>query len=489
MADSVVFADNPAEACPGEILIPFVRPQDVADIIIMSVLIYQLYSWFKNTKALQIVLGLGFLALLYMVTRTLGLFMTSWILQELGTVVFVVIIVIFQVEIRQALYRFSLLRNFFGRQESLQQLDLMELSTTLFGLGAERTGALIAFQRREPLDEYLHHGVPLDGIVSGQLIGSIFKNGTPLHDGAVVIRDGRIALASCHLPLSLNHDLPRNLGTRHRAGIGLSERSDAVVVMVSEERGEVSLALSGSLETFDSQEQLSGRLNELLVAGAPPVEKLSMRERLRRNFWPKLITVALVFVCWLVITVKQGGIVTVTVPIKFHNLPDEVVLVKSVPEEVEVQLNVFSSLIPSPKQLDIVADINLAKLKEGSSTLPIRTDDFNLPLGVVVTSVNPSTVRVTADHKVRKLIHVKVKTVGRLPGKQRLRRLVAEPDTVLVEGPAGVISQLEEVQTEVVDLSGVHRDDVIEKPVQRPASMVRILYDGQVKVLVITVEN
>ncbi len=455
----------------------------------MSVLIYQLFSWFKNTKALQIVLGLGFLALLYIATRTLGLFMTSWILQELGTVVFVVIIVIFQVEIRQALYRFSLLRNFFGRQETLQQIDLMELSTTLFALGAARTGALIAFQRREPLDEYLHHGVPLDGIVSGQLVGSIFKNGTPLHDGAVVIRDGRIAQASCHLPLSLNPDLPRNLGTRHRAGIGLSERSDAVVVMVSEERGEVSLALSGQLETFESQEQLSGRLNELLAAMAPPVEKLSNKDRVLRNFWPKLITVAIVIVCWLVITVKQGGIVTVTVPIKFHNLPDEVVLVKSVPEEVEVQLNVFSSLIPSPKQLDIVADINLTKLKEGTSTLPIRTDDFNLPLGVVVTSVNPSTVRVTADLKVRKPVRVKVKTIGRLPGNQRLRRLVVEPDTVLVEGPAGVIGQLEEVQTEVLDLSGLRRDDVVEKPVQRPASMVRILYDGQVKVRVITTEK
>src|SRR5512138_342880 len=127
----------------------------------MSFLVYQLYSWFKNTRALQVVIGLGFLGVLYVVTKNLGLFMTSWILQELGTVLFVLLIVIFQSEIRQALYRFSLLRNFFDRQGSTIQLDLMDLSRTIFELARERTGALIVFQRRELLDEYLLHGIPL----------------------------------------------------------------------------------------------------------------------------------------------------------------------------------------------------------------------------------------------------------------------------------------------------------------------------------------
>nr|WP_082002750.1 diadenylate cyclase CdaA [Geobacter sp. OR-1] len=470
-------------------MLPYLRPQDIADIIIMSVLVYQLYSWFKNTKALQVVLGLAFLVILYVVTRALGLFMTSWILQELGTVVFVVIIVIFQVEIRQALYRFSLLRNFFGRQENLQQLDFMDISTALFALAAERTGALVVFQRREPLDEYLHHGVPLDSVASGQLIGTIFMNGTPLHDGAVLIKDGRVAQASCHLPLSLNTELPRNLGTRHRAGIGLTERSDAVAVMVSEERGEVTLAISGEIERVNSPETLSERLNALLSAAAPVVEPETIKARLLKNFWPKVVTVGLVLVCWLIITVKQGGIVSVTVPIKFHNLPDDVVLMKNVPEDVEVQLNVFSSLIPSPRQLDIVADINLAKLREGISVLPIRTDDFKLPLGVVVTSVKPSSVRVHADRKVRKELRVKVKSIGRLAGSMHLRRIIAEPGSVTVEGPASVLSRLTDVETEPLDLAAIRRNEVVEKPLQRPAPMVGVLHEGQVKLRVITTEK
>lgn len=452
----------------------------------MSILVYQLYSWFKNTKALQVVLGLAFLAILYMVTRSLGLFMTSWILQELGTVVFVVIIVIFQVEIRHALYRISLLRNFFDKQGDIQQIDLMDLSSTVFALAEKRTGAIIVFQRREPMAEYLHHGVPLDSIVSGQLLGSIFMNGTPLHDGAVVVKDGRITQAACHLPLSHNPDLPRYLGTRHRAGIGLTERCDAVVIMVSEERGDVTYAANGGFEQIISPEMLSEKLNGALSTTSPSLEIESVRARILKNFWPKLVTVGIVLICWLIITVKQGGIVSINAPIKFHNLPDDIVLLKNIPEDVEVQLNVFSSLIPSPKQLDIVADINLAKLKEGASTLPIRTDDFKLPLGVVITSIKPSTVRVHADRKISKSLRVKVRSTGRLPRNVALRKIVADPPAVIMEGPASVLEHLDEVDTEVVDLSTLHGEDFIEKPLQRPAPMVRPINETQIKVRLVT---
>jgi YbbR domain-containing protein len=259
--------------------------------------------------------------------------------------------------------------------------------------------------------------------------------------------------------------------------------------MVSEERGEVTLAISGEIEKVDSPELLSERLTELLSAATAAVEKETIRDRLLRNFWPKMVTVGVVLVCWLIITVKQGGIVSVTVPIKFHNLPDDVVLLKSVPEDVEVQLNVFSSLIPSPRQLDIVADINLAKLREGASTLPIRTDDFKLPLGVVITSVKPSSVRIHADRKVRKELRVKVKVVGHLQSKARVRRLMVEPEKVTVEGPSSALGHLEDVETEVVDLSTLNGNEVVEKQLQRPAPMVSVLHEGQVKVRVITMER
>lgn len=467
-------------------MFPYIRPQDIADIIIMSFLVYQLYSWFKNTKALQVVIGLGSLGLLYIVTKNLGLFMTSWILQELGTVLFVLLIVIFQAEIRQALYRFSLLRNLFGRQGSGLQLDLMELANTVFDLAANRTGAIIVFQCSEPIDEYLLHGVPLDGLVSAQLIGSIFRDGTPLHDGAIVIRDGRITQASCHLPLSANTELPQNYGTRHRAGLGLTERSDAAVVIVSEERGEVSLALAGELEKIGTPEQLSERLHTILAPPRQEEVKVSLQRRVFSNLWPKLITILLVVVSWLIISAKQGGIITVTAPIKFHNLPDDIALIKTTPEEVEVQVKVFSSLIPMPKQLDIVADVDLARIKEGTSQVSIKNDDFQLPLGVVVTGVNPSVVKVTTERKVRKVLRVRVKTVGRLPGRQRLQKLKVEPAEVTAEGPEHLLAQFDSVVTEDLDLSAIHQSTVVEKGVLSPASPIKVLRKEPVMVRVVT---
>jgi diadenylate cyclase len=463
-------------------LFPYIRPQDIADILIMSYLVYQLYSWFKNTKALQVVIGLGSLGILYVVTKNLGLFMTSWILQELGTVLLVLLIVIFQTEIRQALYRFSLLRNLFGRQGTNTQLDLMELASTIFALAAEKTGAIIVFQRTEPLDEYLLHGVPLDSLVSAQLIGTIFRDGTPLHDGAVVIKEGRVTQASCHLPLSGNAELQQFYGTRHRAGLGLTERSDAVVVIVSEERGEVSLALAGELRKIDTPEQLSERLHLLLAPPAPEVTKISVQRRLFRNLWPKLTTLLLVSVCWLIITAKQGGIVTVNAPINFHNLPNEFVLVNSSPEEVEVQLKAVSGLIPSPKQLDIAADVNLARARDGVNQLAIKNDDFQLPLGVKVAGIKPSIVKVTLEKKVRKTLRIKVKTSGRLPGNQSLRKIRVEPATVIAEGPEHTIAQLDSVETEEVDLATMQRSTVLEKRLLAPAPQVKILRDEAVRV-------
>ncbi len=467
-------------------MVPIIRWQDIADIVIMSFLAYQLYSWFKHTRAMQVLIGMAFLVGVYFVTKNLGLFMTSWILQELGTVLFVLIIVIFQAEIRQALYRFSLLRNFFGRQEGGGEIDLADLSRTVFALARERTGAIIVFQRQEALDDYLLHGVRLDSLPSGQLLGSIFLDGTPLHDGAVVIKDGRITQASCHLPLSAKTELPRHFGTRHRAGIGLSERSDAAVVIVSEERGEVGLALGGEIERIGSAEELADRLRTLLYPQRHEKVRTPLRQLLFRNLVPKIVTVLAVVASWLIITTKEGEIFTVAVPIKFHNLPADAVLVKSTPEEVEVQLKVFSSLIPSPKQLDISADLDLSNAREGVNNLAIHEGEMKLPLGVVVSNVNPSVVKVTLARKMRKPLRVRARIVGELPGRLRLQKIRVEPGEVLVEGPERLVAQHDTIRTEEIDLGSIRGSAVVEAKLVPPSPQLRVLREEPVKVRIVT---
>jgi hypothetical protein len=269
-------------------------------------------------------------------------------------------------------------------------------------LAAQRIGALVVFQREELLDECILHGVPLDAMVSGQLITSIFLPDSPLHDGAVLIKDGRVALASCHLPLSVSADVPQHLGTRHRAGLGLSERTDAAIVIVSEERGKVSLSLAGELLAVATQAELHGRLTSLLLPLSQEAQRVTLRSRLFSNLWPKVAILLLVIVSWLLITFRQGEILTVTAPIKFHNLPETLTMTRSFPEEVDLQLKAYSNLIASPKSLDVVVDIDLSKAKEGGNSFQVRKEDIKLPPGVVVANIERSTVRVTAERKARK---------------------------------------------------------------------------------------
>ena len=462
------------------------RIQDIADIIIMTFLLYQLYSWFRKTRALQVVIGLGSLVILYVFTKNLGLFMTSWILQELGTVIFVLIIVVFQSEIRQALYRFSLMRNFFGSNAPTLPLNLPELAATIFSLASSRTGALIVFERQEKIDDQLLHGVQLDSLVSGQLISSIFEEGLPLHDGAVIIRNGRISEASCHLPLSASVELPQHLGTRHRAAIGMTERSDAIVVVVSEERGVVSLVSGGELVEVRTPEMLVSMLKEKLEVFAPKVAGFSFRQRLFNNFIPKVVTLLIVLATWLVINAREGGLQTVTAPVKFHGLPENLVLKADAPEDVEVQLKVLSTIPGKTGRLEVAADLDLSGVREGVNSITLDSRAFQLPLGVSIVRVTPSALKVVAEKKVYRELPVHLRKTGRLQRGVQLRSISLEPPTVTVNGPASELTRIRQIETEPLDLSSLRRSQSMEIKLVQPSPQVQVSSKGPVRVNIST---
>ena len=461
---------------------PNIRLQDIIDILIISVLVYQLYRWFRSTRALQVVIGLFFLGCLYLITKALGLFMTSWILQELGTVLFVLIIVVFQAEIRQALYRVSLLRHAIGRQAQEPQLDIRELADAVFALAESRTGALLVLERREKIEDSLQHGVLLDAAFSAQLLLTIFRDGTPLHDGAVVVAAGRIVRASCHLPLAVQSELPKGIGTRHRAALGLSERTDALVIVVSEERGAVSLAIGQELRKIESTAELSVALSTLLAQHGELVAEANNGKGWLRDLRTKAAVFLAVMFVWLVISVKQGEIITVTAPVRFKNLPEKLSLQKSFPEELDVQLKVLSSLIPSPKQLDLSAEIDLANVHEGVNQVALRNEDIRLPVGLKITQIRPTVVKVTVAKKVRRQLPVRVVTHGSLPGRLHLKRQVVEPSVVTVEGPEQVLNQLEGLQVEDIDLTSVRQSMTVERALVLPSSQIKPLGVAAVKV-------
>ncbi len=458
------------------------RIQDIADILIMTVLVYQLYIWFRKTRALQVVLGLASVALMYILTKNLGLFMTSWILQELGTVIFILIIVVFQGEIRQALYRFSLLRNFFNRSEESASLDIQKLSNAVFAFADTQTGALIVIERQEKLDDHLIHGVPLDCLVSSQLISSIFENSSPLHDGAVIIRSGRISEASSHLPLSVSIDLPQHLGTRHRAALGLSERTDAIVIVVSEESGAVSVASAGELLIVGSSEELIFILESYLITQSTKTGNVSIKDRFFKNLIPKFVTLMLVIVCWLLINAKQGGIQSVNAQVKFHNLPESLILKNDLPGEIEVQLKVLSTVFSSSKKMEISADFDLEKIHEGVNSIPVDSKTFQLPLGVSVAKVTPSVLKIIAEKKSFRDLPVILKKTGHLPNSLKLRSISIEPMRVRVIGSESALNQVSQIYTEPLDFSSIRKSQRYEVKLTSPSPQVQLKPEETVSV-------
>lgn len=248
---------------------------DVIDIALVAVLVYELLLLIRGTRAVQMALSGGFLIGLFFLSEWLQLETVNWLIRNLAAYVVVAIIVLFQSDIRRALAHFGRAPFFryFERATSTDE-TLEELVTAATTLSARRIGAIIVVERQIGLRNYIEGGIPLDATVTYDLMATIFQPGSPLHDGATIVQGDRVAAAACFLPLSVNPRVSRELGTRHRAAIGLTEENDAVAIVVSEETGIISLAIAGDLERGLTADALRIRLRALLG---------SRRGRLRRT--------------------------------------------------------------------------------------------------------------------------------------------------------------------------------------------------------------
>jgi diadenylate cyclase len=246
---------------------PTVNWWDLLDIAIVSFLIYELLLLIRGTRALQMALGGGFLIALFFVSRWFQLETVNWMIRNLAAYVVFAIIVLFQADIRRALAHFGRAPFFrYLQRASSADETIEELVVATTTLATRRIGAIIVMERQIGLRNYIEGGIPLDALITYDLLATIFQPGSPLHDGAVIVQGDRIAAAACFLPLSVSPRVSRDLGTRHRAALGLTEENDAIAVVVSEETGSVSLALDGELERGLSADALHIRLRSLLGA-------------------------------------------------------------------------------------------------------------------------------------------------------------------------------------------------------------------------------
>ncbi len=256
------------------------------DILIIAILIYYLLKLLRGTRAVQMLVAIGLLMLFYRGARWARLEMVEWLLTTMLPYLAITLIILFQPEIRRALSRFGRnlsLMKFTSRNPKDSHDDIV-MAAEYFS--QNRIGSLMVVERQAGLRTYIESGIPLDAKLSYDLLLSIFRPGSPLHDGAVIVEGSRVAAAGCFLPLSLNPLISKQLGTRHRAGIGITEDSDAVVVLVSEETGSISLASGGAIDTNLTPEELGDRLNEMFsrrrVTSVLPAALMNVRTPVRK---------------------------------------------------------------------------------------------------------------------------------------------------------------------------------------------------------------
>jgi diadenylate cyclase len=369
------------------------RFQDVLDILFLTVLVYHLYLWLWGTKAFKALVGLLALGIVFSLARFWGLFLTTWVFQILWQVLIVLIIILFQSEIRQVLERVNPLQ-MLGLRSFPKSADwIPNFVNTVFSLARQKIGALIIFERTDLVGELITGGTPLEGEPASEILLSILQKASPLHDGALLIQRGRIVRAACYLPLSSAEGLPKEWGTRHRAALGLSERCDAWVLVVSEERGEISLAQDGEIIPVTNREELSKIVQKAIVPAT--VSGITWRERVRDLMvrrWPlKTGTLGLVCVFWLLLAGQQNFEVTLKVPLEISNIPENAEIIDPLNPEVEITVRGLRKDASTLNNRNVHAEMDLATARFGNRIFRITRNQIVLPNDRInVVNIEPS---------------------------------------------------------------------------------------------------
>jgi uncharacterized protein (TIGR00159 family) len=382
---------------------------DIVDILVVGILLYTAMSWLKQTRAAFVMRGMFFLAVIYLIARQFDLQLTAWIFQGFFAIFLIVVVVIFQEELRQIFERVALWRWRAGGNPAVQSETTRILVKTVADMAKGRIGALIVVCGNDPLARHIVGGIPLDGRLSEPLLKSIFDPHSPGHDGAVIVEQDRISRFAAHLPLSKDMAQLAYVGTRHSAALGLAELTDALCIVVSEERGTISVARDGKLREVTNPQELVGLLEKFFAEKYPVYEQQRAPVRfLRENWQGKMVALALAIGFWYVfVPGSKVMAVTYKVPVQIQNLPPEYELEAVQPTEVEAT---FSGprrafYFFRPKRLKVTVDASAAG--NGRRTFTISEQNIRHPVELSLEEVKPATLKISIrrlareDDKVR----------------------------------------------------------------------------------------
>jgi diadenylate cyclase len=373
------------------------RPSDAVDILLMSVILYSVLLWFKETASRRVLIGVSLMLIIYFSARAFDMYLTSLVFHTGFAVLVIVMIVVFQEDLRRMFERvaaWAAIRRHFRQNHDLL-IDADAVVEAAFNLASSKTGALIVIKGSEPLDRHLDGGIPLGGHISKPLFYSIFDSSSPGHDGAVIIERDRISRFAAHLPISKNHKEISGRGTRHSAGLGLSELCDALVIVVSEERGEVSVAESGRLRKMSSAADLMNHIERFHADNFPETDAAVWQKFVTKH-WPlKIFALMLTIVAWFVLAYNPSTVQrTFVVPIEYRNLSSDMQLDKDAPNEARVTLSGSEGNFRFLEPSTLTISIDLGNIQSyDEQAITITEENIRLPANLQMYRIEPHTIR------------------------------------------------------------------------------------------------
>jgi diadenylate cyclase len=434
------------------------RWQDCIDIILNSYILFRLYVLFRGTNVIRMVIAIAMLWMVERLALAMGLIVTSWAMQGIIAVAALIIIIVFRNEIAGVLQTRSLKSFFWGIPQQQIHTPIEIIVESVYELARHKLGALLVLPMKKEIEPVVHGGVPWQGKLSREMLLSIFWNGTPVHDGAAIIQGDRIVEVAAILPLSKSTAFPACFGTRHRAAAGLAEQTDALVIVVSEERGQVTVFKDQEILNIENNRELENVLRK--YAGTVSVTNGAKRQLAELGF-AGLLCLSVITGIWFSFTRGLETLVTMEVPVEFMNRDPRMELFASSTSSVKLQLSGSGSLIKSVHPDQVKVKLNLANAVAGTNQIAITRDSIVLPPGIGVKQVEPAALEVNLDVPAQKTLAVQVDWSGKLPKGLLLTDVHTVPETVKVVGGNLTLKDITTIYTEKIPLENLTGDGKI----------------------------
>jgi diadenylate cyclase len=439
-------------------LLQSIRIQDIFDIAIISVMVSALLIWFKDRASRFVLLGISLLGFIYVVAKFFQLYLTTVVLQGFFAILLFVLVVIFQEDLRRFFERLAILGIIRKKTPSTTPHEQTAeiITEAMVNLARKHIGALIVIQGNDPLDRHLSGGTALNGVLSGPLLESIFDPHSLGHDGAVVIDGNTVVRFGCHLPLSQNIGPFGITGLRHTAALGLSERSDAICIIVSEERGTISITQGEQIKELTSASALKGALESFYSNKTPLKKPGPFSVWLKENTKEKVIAICLACVLWIIFGYQKESIYKdFNVPVEYLNVPSEWFIAEPKITEAKIMLAGPSQAFQLLNTEALKISLNLSQVQEGKQDIMLTKEMINAPSNINVVGIKPSRITLTASKFVHVAVPIEVVTENEPVPGIIVQKITVTPSSLRVLVPSRQLRNNIKIKTAPIDLQSL----------------------------------